>query len=95
MTTGEIFAVLLAGAVSAELVLEYLIGICPAVAVSRKTDTALGLALAQIMVAPVAVGLGHTLVRELLGPLGLDILRLPVLVLTVVVWDKRLRAFFV
>ena len=45
---------LLAGVLGSELLLVHLIGLCPALAVSRKLETAAGLAISNIVVAPIA-----------------------------------------
>ncbi|NNL99332.1 MAG: hypothetical protein HKO62_01190, partial [Gammaproteobacteria bacterium] len=88
-------AALLFCAVLGDLALEYLLGICPLLAVTRKVETATGLAVSVVVVAPVAV-LGSYLVTALvLAPAGLSALRLPVVVLTVTLVVQAMAAAMV
>lgn len=53
------------GILGSELVLTYLVGICPLLAVSKKLETAAGLACGIVLVQPLAIGL-YLLVSGLL-----------------------------
>lgn len=76
---------MLAGAVGSDLLLVHLIGICPAIAISRKLETAAGLAVANILVAPLAGVLGYYLLALLpVGTAG-PTLALPIIVVSIVV----------
>lgn len=82
---GDAIALMLAGAVGSDLLLIYLIGICPAIAVSRKLETAAGLAISNVVVAPVAGLLSYLILAVLpVGPAS-AILKLPVIVVSIIV----------
>lgn len=81
----EALALMLAGAVGSDLLLVHLIGICPAVAVTRKLETAAGLAVSNIVVAPLA-GLMSFYVLAVLPASGIGpMLALPIIVVSIVV----------
>jgi electron transport complex protein RnfA len=81
----DALALMLGGAVGSDLLLVHLIGICPAIAVSRKLETAAGLAISNVVVAPVA-GLASYYLLTLLPGSGFDtMLALPVIVVTILV----------
>jgi electron transport complex protein RnfA len=82
---GDAIALMLAGAVGSDLVLVYLIGICPAIAVSGKLETAAGLAISNIVVAPLAGLLSYTILTFLPGNAVSSILVLPIIVLSIIV----------
>ena len=75
---------MLAGIVGSDLLLVHLLGICPAVAVSRKLETAVGLAVSNIAVAPLASLLSYFLLGLVPAGPG-SILALPVVVVSVLV----------
>lgn len=82
---GDAFVLMLAGAVGSDLLLVHLIGVCPAVAVSRKLETAAGLAVSNIVVAPLA-GLLSFYVLAQIPPTGAALmLSLPVIVVSILV----------
>lgn len=75
------FTILLATVLVHNLVLEQLIGVTPALAVTRRPETALGMGLATSLVLVLAAPLAWLLEMGLLRPLGLGYLRLVALVL--------------
>ena len=82
---GDAFALLLAGAVGSDLLLVYLIGLCPAIAVSRKLETAAGLAVSNIVVAPLSAVASYSLLRLLPTTGAGPILALPIIVVSILV----------
>jgi electron transport complex protein RnfA len=82
---GDAMALMLAGAVGSDLVLVYLIGICPAIAVTRKLETAAGLAISNIVVAPLAGLLSYYILALLPATASGSILALPVIVVSIIV----------
>jgi electron transport complex protein RnfA len=81
----DALAIMLAGAVGSDLLLVHLIGICPAIAISRKLETAAGLAVSNVVVAPLA-GLLSYVFLALLPPTGaVAILTLPIIVVSCLV----------
>jgi electron transport complex protein RnfA len=82
---GDAIALMLAGVVGSDLVLVHLIGICPAIAVSRKLETAAGLAISNIVVAPLAGLLSYTILELIPVSSTNLILKLPLLVVSVLV----------
>lgn len=76
---------MLAGAVGSDLLLVHLIGICPAIAISRKLETAAGLAVTNIVVAPLAGVLGYYLLALLPAGTAGPTLALPIIVVSIVV----------
>jgi len=81
----DAFALLLAGAVGSDLLLVYLIGLCPAIAVSRKLETAAGLAVSNIVVAPLSAVASYSLLRLLPTTGAGPILALPIIVVSILV----------
>jgi len=82
---GDAIALMLAGAVGSDLVLVYLIGICPAIAITRKLETAAGLAISNIVVAPLAGLLSYYILALLPATSASSILALPVIVVSIIV----------
>ena len=83
LTVGDALALMLGGAVGSDLLLVHLIGICPAIAVSRKLETAAGLAISNVVVAPLA-GLVSYYLLALLPASGFGtVLALPVIVVSI------------
>jgi H+/Na+-translocating ferredoxin:NAD+ oxidoreductase subunit A len=76
---------MLAGVVGSDLLLVHLIGICPAVAVSRKLETAAGLAVSNIAVAPLAGLLSYYLLILLPPSVARSMLALPIVVISILV----------
>lgn len=68
-------------ALADNLALDYLLGLCPVVAVSRRLSTAASLALATLMTLPPVALCSAVLVQNVLQPLHLEYLRLLVLVI--------------
>ncbi|MDA0822722.1 MAG: hypothetical protein O3C28_09895, partial [Proteobacteria bacterium] len=81
----DALALLLAGAVGSDLLLVYLIGVCPAIAVSRKLETSAGLAVSNIFIAPLACVLSYFIVNALPNNSATTILELPIIVASIVV----------
>ncbi|MGR8948087.1 MAG: Rnf-Nqr domain containing protein, partial [Gammaproteobacteria bacterium] len=52
---GDTWFILIVGLVSSELLLTNLIGVCPLLAVTKKLETAAGLAAAILLVQPIAL----------------------------------------
>ena len=81
----DALALLLAGAVGSDLILVYLIGICPAIAVSRKLQTAAGLAVSNVVIAPLAALLSYVLIMRLPDGATMSMVELPIIVLSIIV----------
>lgn len=81
---GDAFALMLAGALGSDLVLVYLIGICPVIAVSRKLETAAGLAISNVIVVPFAALLSYSIIELLPSSAPSSILKLPLIVVTII-----------
>ena len=81
----DALALLLAGAFGSDLLLVYLIGICPAIAVSGKLQTAAGLAVSNAVVAPLAALLSYTLIILLPDSAMARMVELPLMVLSIIV----------
>lgn len=77
MAEGGFGAVLLA-ALAGGLALEHLIGLEPLYALTRRTEVALNLALAILLVAPLATGAGYLTLHYALEPAGAGYLTVPV-----------------
>ncbi len=82
---GDAVALMLAGAVGSDLLLVYLIGICPAIAVSRKLETAAGLAISNVVVAPIAGLMTYMIIELLPSSAATLILKLPLIVVSIIV----------
>lgn len=78
-------ALMLAGAVGSDLLLVHLIGVCPALAISRKLETAAGLAISNIVVAPLSALLSYTLIGLLPASGATTILALPIIAVSCLV----------
>ena len=78
---GDAGFILLLGLVSSELLLSHLIGVCPLLAVSKKLETAAGLACALIIVQPLALGLFLILRTFLPADVSQPEIALPLIVL--------------
>ena len=65
------------------LILDYLIGISPAVAVSRRVESAMGLSLAMIFTLTIASFVSYPIKTLLLIPLGMEYLQLISFVLVI------------
>ena len=76
---------MLAGAVGSDLLLVHLIGVCPALAISRKLETAAGLAISNVVVAPLSALLSYTLIGLLPVAGATTILALPIIVVSCLV----------
>ena len=85
-------ALLFLSAALGDLALEYLLGISPLLAVTRKVEAARGLAAGVAVVAPLAVLASWLVTAQLLVPLGLTALRLPVIVLVITLLVQGLAA---
>ena len=81
----DALALVLAGALGSDLLLVYLIGVCPAIAVSRKLETAAGLALSNIVVAPLASVLSYYLLSLLDNSGAASMLAIPAIVASILV----------
>jgi electron transport complex protein RnfA len=77
----DLLGVMLASALLSEFALHYLIGICPLIAISRKLETAAGLAGVMLCLGPLIATAAFALQRYVLRPAGLDHLALPAFVL--------------
>lgn len=73
--------ILLLGIVTSELMLTHLVGVCPFLAVSKQFETALGMALAVVLVQPVATGLYLLLQGNLAPAFAVTEIALPLIVL--------------
>ncbi len=65
------------------LILDYLLGISPAVAVSRKVETAIGMSFAMIFTLTIASFVSYPIKNLLLIPLGMEYLELISFVLVI------------
>lgn len=83
MTT--LFSTILAAALAQNLVLDGLLGLCPALALSRRHDVAAGMALLTLMALPILILLGYTIQVGVLRPLGAESL-------TLIAWALLLTA---
>tara|TARA_R110002096_G_scaffold98584_4_gene219211 strand:- start:1931 stop:2500 length:570 start_codon:yes stop_codon:yes gene_type:complete len=81
----EAVALMLAGAVGSDLLLVHLIGVCPALAISRKLETAAGLAISNLVVAPPSALLSYVLIGQLPVSGATTILALPIIVISCLV----------
>ncbi len=79
----EYLLILLSTALVNNFVLARFLGLCPFFGVSRKLETAYGMALATAFVLTLAAALSYLLNRWLLAPLGLDHLRTLTFILTI------------
>lgn len=74
MTT--LFSTILAAALAQNLLLDGLLGLCPALALSRRHDVAAGMALLTLTALPILILLGYTIQVGVLRPLGAESLTL-------------------
>jgi Na+-translocating ferredoxin:NAD+ oxidoreductase subunit A len=79
----ELFFVFIAACLANNLVLDYLIGLSPIFAVSRKIETAFGLSLAMLLITPLTSLLTFAVNFYILSPLNLQYLQLLVFVIIV------------
>lgn len=93
----EIFPVIIAACLVSNFVLEHLLGVDQVFAVSRTIETALGMALAILVVMPATTLSCFLVFQYLLSPLGLGYLQLPVftmlILLTCILLRKVLQKF--
>ena len=73
---GDLLGVMLAAALLSDFALHYLIGICPLIAISRKLETAAGLAAAMLAAGPLIASAAFLLQRFVLQPARLEYLSL-------------------
>ncbi|MGQ0657312.1 MAG: Rnf-Nqr domain containing protein [Chromatiales bacterium] len=71
-----LFSTAVAAAISSNLALDALLGICPLLALSRKHEVASGMAAATLIALPVFCGAGYALQTWLLRPLAAEALSL-------------------
>ncbi|MCG3202169.1 MAG: Electron transport complex subunit RsxA [Gammaproteobacteria bacterium] len=74
MTT--LFSTILAAALAQNLLLDGLLGLCPALALSRRHDVAAGMALLTLTALPILILLGYAIQVGVLRPLGAESLTL-------------------
>ena len=79
----ELFFVFIAACLANNLVLDYLIGLSPVFAVSRKIETAFGLSLAMLLITPLTSLLTFAVNLYILSPLNMQYLQLLVFVIIV------------
>lgn len=79
----ELFFVFIAACLANNLVLDYLIGLSPVFAVSRKIETAFGLSLAMLLITPLTSLLTFAVNFYILSPLNLQYLQLLMFVIIV------------
>ena len=79
----ELFFVFIAACLANNLVLDYLIGLSPIFAVSRKIETAFGLSLAMLLITPLTSLLTFAVNFYILSPLNLQYLQLLMFVIIV------------
>ena len=77
----DVWFILLLGLLTSELLLSDLIGVCPLLAVSKKLETAIGLACAIIIVQPLALGLFLAVRSVLAEDMSAPEIALPLIVL--------------
>lgn len=87
----EIFPVIIAACLVNNLVLENLLGVNPLFAVSRAVETAMGMALAVLVVMPPATFACHLLHRFVLEPARLEYLALPLLVSLILICTRSIE----
>ena len=74
MTT--LLSTILAAALAQNLLLDGLLGLCPALALSRRHDVAAGMALVTLAALPILILLGYAIQVGVLRPLGAESLTL-------------------
>jgi electron transport complex protein RnfA len=79
----DFFVILLGTVLVNNFVLIRFLGLCPVLGTTRRTETALGMALATTFVLTLAAGLSELISRYVLGPLGLLELRLLCFILVI------------
>jgi len=93
----ELFLVFIAACLADNLVLDYLLGVGPVFAVSRKIETALGLSIAMILILPVTTLCSYALDIFVLVPLELGYVQLFTFAITTtaltLLIDKILQQF--
>jgi len=81
----DALAIMLAGAVGSDLLLVHLIGVCPVIAMSRKLETAAGLAVSNVVVAPLAGVMSYLLLSFVPVSGARAVLALPIIVVSCLV----------
>jgi electron transport complex protein RnfA len=79
----DFFVILLGAVLVNNFVLIRFLGLCPVLGTTRRTETALGMALATTFVLTLAAGLSDLIFRYVLRPLGLLELRLLCFILVI------------
>ena len=80
----EIFLVFIGACLVNNLVLDYLVGVSPALASSRRFETALGLSLAMLLLVPLTTLSTHLLYHFILVPYELEFLQVLAFVICIV-----------
>ncbi len=79
------------------LVLDYLSGVCPGIAQSRKIETAIGMSYAMVFVLTIATLVSYPLKFYLLVPLRLEFLELIsfvfIITVAILIAEKLLQSF--
>jgi electron transport complex protein RnfA len=65
-------------ALAGNLALEYQLGLCPLLAVSRRYEVAQGMAVVTLVIVPLLAAIGYAVQADILLPLGLTAWQLPV-----------------
>ncbi len=93
----ELFLVFIAACLTNNLVLDYLIGVSPVFAISRKIEAALGISLAMLVILPVTSLLTYAFDTYVLRPFDLNFLQLLIFVIvlttTTLLIEKTLEKF--
>ena len=93
----ELFLVFIGACLVNNLVLDYLVGVSPALASSRRFETALGLSLSMLLLLPVTTVSTHLLYHLLLIPYELEFLQVIAFVICIIVvsrlFELSLRKF--
>jgi H+/Na+-translocating ferredoxin:NAD+ oxidoreductase subunit A len=93
----ELSLVFIAACLANNLVLDYLLGVSPVFAVSRKIETALGMSVAMLVVLPITSLFSYALDVYILRPLDLQFLQLLAFVLIIslltLIIEKALEKF--
>lgn len=93
----ELLLVFVAACLANNLVLDHLLGVDPVFAVSRKIETAAGMAVAMLLILPIPTLLAYALADYILLPLHLEYLQLLgfVIIITLVslIMEKILKEF--
>lgn len=79
----DLVVILLGTVLVNNFVLVRFLGLCPVLGTTRRTETALGMSLATMLVLTLAAGSSHLIFRYVLSPLGLTELRLLCFILVI------------